>query len=216
MKQFGVIGLGRFGKSVTETLYVLGHEVIVIDSEEENINEMADFASHTLIGDATQKAVLEAAGLSELDVVIVGITDFESSIMTCILCQELGVKKIIAKARSDQHAEILKKIGVQDAIIPEKDLGRKLANNLATKNVIESISLSANYEIVEFTVPHSWMGETIAQLDIRKKYGLSILGINRGENEFIGNPKPSTDLKTTDTLLILGSTEQLKALHDLE
>lgn len=216
MKQFGVIGLGRFGKSVAKTLFDLGNEVIVIDENEDNINELSEYITHGLIGDATQKSVLEAADLQELDIVIIAITDFEASIMTSILCQEIGVKKIIAKARNDMHASILEKMGVNDVIIPEKDLGRKLAYNLSNKNVVESISLSSNYEIVEFAVPESWKGESIAQLDVRKKYGLSILGINRGTNEFIGNPKPNIDLKPNDTLLILGSSEQLKELQNIE
>lgn len=216
MKQFGVIGLGRFGKSVAQTLSKLGHEVIVIDIDESNVNELSDEITYSIIGDSTKESVLKASGIKETDAVIIAITNFETSIMTALLCKEMGVKKIISKARNDIHANILSKIGVEEVVIPEKDMGRKLAYNITNKNVVESITLSSNYEIIEAIVPSSWIGYTIGQIDIRKKYGLNILGISRGKNEFIGNPSPSVDLKEKDRILILGSASQLAKLEGFE
>lgn len=216
MKQFTVLGLGRFGKSVAQTLFELGHEVIVVDINEDNINDIEEEVTHGLIGDTTHEDVLLAAGVKEVDGVIIAITDFETSIMTSLLCKELEVENIIAKAKDDKHAKILEKIGVDNVVVPEKDMGRKLAHNIATKNVVDIFTLSSNYEIIEIITPKSWEGSTIAQLDIRKKYGLNILGINRGEEEFIGNPSPSTDIKENDRLIILGSTSQIAKLDNIE
>lgn len=216
MKQYAVLGLGRFGTSVAETLYELGHEVVVVDFDEDNINRLVDNSTHGIIGDTTQEDVLRAAGVREVDTVIIAITDFQTSIMTSLLCKELKANKIIAKARNDSHAKILEKIGVDTVVVPEKDMGRKLAHNLSSRNVVDLITLSSNYEIIEIKSPKSWIGSTIAQLDVRKKYGLSILGINRGESEFIGNPTPNTDIKTGDSLIVLGSTMELAKIEEIE
>lgn len=213
MKQYTVLGLGRFGTSVAETLFQLGHEVVVVDINEDNIERLEESSTHGIIGDSTQKDVLQAAGVKEVDTVVIAITDFETSIMTSILCQELGAKNIIAKAKNDRHAKILEKIGVDNVIIPEKDMGRKLAHNLSSKNVVDTITLSSNYEIIEIKAPRKWYGSTIAQQDVRKNYGFSILGINRN-GDFMGNPSPSTDIKMGDTFIILGSTEQLAKLEE--
>lgn len=215
MKQYVVIGLGRFGKSVAQTLAEQGHEVVVLDTDESNINDISDIVTHAIVGDATDKRVLAAAGVKEADVVIVCITKFETSIMTSLLCQELGAKKIIAKARNDFHAETLRKLGIDHVIIPEKDMGKKLGLNLANSKVIEAFHLSNDYEIIEIELPAIWRGQTIAHVDIRKNYGLNILGIKRGEDNFIGNPSASTDLKPGDRLIILGSTSQIKKMQEI-
>lgn len=216
MKQFAVLGLGRFGSSVAETLYELGHEVVVVDFDEENINNFDEKSTHGIIGDTTHEDVLRAAGVREVDTVIIAITDFQTSVMTALLCKELGAKKIIAKARNDKHAKILEQIGVDKVVVPEKDMGRKLAHNLSSRNVIDIITLSSNYEIIEIKAPQSWIGSTIAQVDVRKRFGLNILGINRGELEFIGNPQPSVDIKKNDSLIVLGSTSDLAKLEEIE
>ncbi len=216
MKQYGVLGLGRFGKSVARTLYELGNEVIVVDINESNINEMGDDVTYAVIGDSTKEQVLRAAGIKEVDVVIIAITDFETSILTALQCLDIGVKKIISKARNDVHRDILSKIGVHEIVVPEKDMGRKLAHNIVNKNVIESISLSNNFEIIEISVPESWVGYTIGQIDVRKKYGINILGISRGKSDFIGNPSTKTDLKYDDKLLLLGTTAQISSLQDID
>ncbi|WP_103981851.1 potassium channel family protein [Helcococcus massiliensis] len=206
MKQYTVIGLGRFGKSVARGLYELGNEVIVIDIDEENVNALGDNLTSALIGDSTQVDILKAAGVTEVDVVIIGVTDFKTSVMTAALCEELGAKKIIAKARDEVHQQILTKVGVEKAIIPEKESGKKLAHNLVYGNAIEMLHLDSDYEIVEIIVPEKWIGKTLIQLDVRNKYGLTILGINR-DQKFIGNPDASTDFKTGDTVLIMGEME---------
>ena len=126
------------------------------------------------------------------------------------------MKKIISKARNDVHRDILSKIGVHEIVVPEKDMGRKLAHNIVNKNVIESISLSNNFEIIEISVPESWVGYTIGQIDVRKKYGINILGISRGKSDFIGNPSTKTDLKYDDKLLLLGTTAQISSLQDID
>lgn len=214
MKQYTVIGLGRFGTSVARSLLKLGHEVVVIDSKEDNIINLGIESTHALIGDSTHRDVLKAGGIKEVDVVIIGITNFETSIMTALLCKELGAKKIIAKAKDITHKKILQKLGVDETIIPEYDSGNRLAHNLSNRNVIDMIELSSNYEIVEVIAPEDWIGKTIIQLDIRKKYSVNVLGINRGEDNFIGNISPDTSIKPGDSLIILGKMEDISKIDN--
>lgn len=213
MKQYTVIGLGRFGSSVAKSLIKLGHEVVVVDTNEDNITALDVNPTHALIGDSTHADILKAAGVKEVDVVIIAMTDFETSVLTSLLCKELGAKKIISKARDAVHRNVLIKIGVDEAIIPEWDAGLRLAHNLSSRNIIDMIQLSSDYEIVEVSIPENWIGKTVAQLDIRKKYSVNILGINRGKENFIGNITPDTSIKPGDSLVILGKLEEINKIQ---
>lgn len=213
MKQFTVIGLGRFGSSVAKSLIKLGHEVVVVDTNEDNITALDVNPTHALIGDSTHADILKAAGVKEVDVVIIAMTDFETSVLTSLLCKELGAKKIISKARDAVHRNVLIKIGVDEAIIPEWDAGLRLAHNLSSRNIIDMIQLSSDYEIVEVSIPENWIGKTVAQLDIRKKHNVNILGINRGKENFIGNITPDTSIKPGDSLVILGKLEEINKIQ---
>lgn len=212
MKQFTVIGLGRFGSSVAKSLIKLGHEVVVVDSNEENISNLEVNPTHALIGDSTHLDILKAAGVKEVDVVIIAVTDFETSILTALLCKELGAKKIISKARDAVHRNVLNKIGVDEVIIPEWDAGLRLAHNLSSRNIIDMIQLSSDFEILEVSIPKDWVGQTVAQLDIRKNYNVNILGINRGKDNFIGDIKPDTSIKPGDRLIILGKLDGINKI----
>lgn len=207
-KQYTVIGLGRFGSAVARSLYELGNEVVAVDINEENIQNLDGQISHGLVGDSTHEDILRAAGVREVDAVILAVTDFKTSVMTALICKEIGANTIIAKARDGIHQKALEKIGVDKVIVPERDSAYKLAHNLDFQNSVDLLKLNSNYEIVELIVPEKWVGKTIIQLDVRKKYNITILGINRSQ-KFIGNPDPSVDLKPGDTILVLGNSEDI-------
>lgn len=213
MKQYTVIGLGRFGKALAQGLYQLENEVIVIDIDEDNVNALEEFSTHGLIGDSTHEDILKAGGVKEADAVIIGVTDFQTSIMTCLICKELGAKKIIAKARDEVHSKILAKLGVNKIIIPERESGFKLAHNLVYGDAMDMLQLGSDYEVVEVEAPQKWLGKTLAQLDVRNKYGITILGIKRN-GEFIGNPTAYTDIKLDDTIIILGKVDDISKLKN--
>lgn len=209
MKQYTVIGLGRFGSSVARTLAQIGHEVVVVDIKEELVDALSDITTTGLIGDATNKDILKAAGVKEVDAVIICMTEFESSIMTVIGCKEVGAKHIVAKAKNDTHKEILHKIGADHIVVPERDSGMRLAHNLSSRNVLDIIRLSNDYEIIEILAPDKWVGKTLSQIDLRNKYGVNVLGITHESGVFIGNPTAATDIKPKDRMLVMGSISRL-------
>lgn len=209
MKQYTVIGLGRFGSSVARTLAQIGHEVVVVDIKEELVDALSDITTTGLIGDATNKDILKAAGVKEVDAVIICMTEFESSIMTVIGCKEIGAKHIVAKAKNDSHKEILHKIGADHIVVPERDSGMRLAHNLSSRNVLDIIRLSNDYEIIEILAPDKWVGKTLSQIDLRNKYGVNVLGITHESGVFIGDPTAATDIKPKDRMLVMGSISRL-------
>ncbi|MDO4779032.1 MAG: TrkA family potassium uptake protein [Tissierellia bacterium] len=216
MKEYAVIGLGRFGESIAMTLSDLGHEVIVVEKSEEAVNKIADHVTHAICGDATDIEVLKSVGVGNVDVAIIAISShFESSVMATIMCKELGIQRVVAKAKNETHATILKKVGADNVVIPERDMGRKLAHNLSSKNVVELFSLSSDFEILELLAPKSWHGSTISKLNVRAKYGLSILGIIKENEEFIGNPAPEIVIEPNDTLVVLGTGEDFAHIENL-
>lgn len=216
MKQYTVIGLGRFGSSVARTLAQIGHEVVVVDIKEELVDALSDITTTGLIGDATNKDTLKAAGVKEVDAVIVCMTEFEASVMTVIGCKELGAKHIVAKAKNDTHKEILNKIGADHIVVPERDSGMRLAHNLSSRNVLDIVRLSNDYEIIEILAPEKWVGKTLSQIDLRNKYGVNVLGITHENGTFVGNPTAATDIKPKDRMLVMGSISELDKFTQYE
>ena len=148
MKSFCVINIGRFGRTLALTLQASGHQVMIIDQNEEVINELADQVTSAIVGDPTNEAVLKAAGVKNYDCVIVCIsTNINHSIMTTLLLKDMGVKKIVARATSEMHRRVLEKIGADQIVFPEKDMGEKLAYMLEKNNVLEYIEFSNDYSI---------------------------------------------------------------------
>lgn len=212
MKQFAIIGMGRFGMSLAQTLYSLGNDVLVIDPDEEKITEVSDYVTHAVTGDATDEQTLTSLGINNLDVAVVTIGgDMQASILVCLLCIELGVKKVIAKAQSDLHARVLRKIGVDKIVFPERDMGMRLARNLVSSNVLEFIELSSDHSLVEINVPEKWEHTSIIDLDIRAKYGVNIMAIKH--NGVINvSPKAQDMLEKGDTIVVIGSNEDIRKI----
>lgn len=208
-KQYLVLGLGRFGESLAKSLYKLGQEVLAVDEDEETVEAIAPYVTQAVQIDATDEGALQALGVRNFDAAIVSIgQNMRDSILVCVLLKELGVPNLIAKATDDLHAKVLRKVGVDRVVFPERDMGMRLAKSLLTPNVLEMIDLSDDYQLVEIILPMKWVGDTIIGVDVRRKYGISILAIHRG-GQFIVSPTPDLMFETGDILLVLGKKDDI-------
>ena len=219
-KQFGVIGLGRFGSAMAMTLAELGHEVIGVDGDESRVQQLADVI-HALQLDATDEKALRAAGIQDVDVAVVSIGEnIESSLLVVMQLRELGIERIVAKAVTALHGRILEKLGVSRVIFPEREMAIRVAHSLVMPNVIDYIELSRDFSIVEVPAPDLFLGRTLKQLELRPKYGLTLIAIKRrpaATGAEVTNIAPSADevIQPGDVLSLLGSNERLSALDAL-
>ncbi|MGF6906595.1 potassium channel family protein [Fusobacterium sp. PH5-44] len=219
MKQFLVIGLGRFGSSIAQTLYEAHEEVLAIDVEESLVQDIIDnnIVDNAVIIDATDiKSLNEVIGKSIYDVAFVCTKDVESSIMITLNLKELGVKEIIAKAGSKRHGKVLLKIGATKIIYPEEYMGRRIAQLTLEPNMIEHLRFSKDFLFVELKNPQIFWKKTISQLEIRSKFNLNIVGIKKLNNTFIPNPHANTELEEGDILLVVTDAKSIKDLEQLK
>lgn len=213
MKSFAVIGCGRFGSSLARTLHELGHEVMVMDSNEEIIQGISEDVTHAVVVDVMDEAALKELGLSNFDVVIISIgSDTEASIMATLIAKELGAKKVIAKASNDFQGKVLSKIGADRVIYPERDMGIRVAHNLVSTNVLEFIELSPDYGIIEITALTNWVGKTLTQLELASKHKINIIAIKSGDNINIA-PDSDTMINDNDALVVVASTTAIQKLE---
>lgn len=204
-KEFAVIGLGRFGGSICRALADQGMEVMAIDNNEERVNQFAMIASHAVVGDTTDEAVLKSLGIRNFDHVIVAIgDDIQSSILTTLILKELGVKNITVKAQNDYHEKVLLKIGADTVVHPERDMGKRIAHNIVSNNVLDYLELSDQHSIVEIVASEKLDGYSLIDLDIRAKYGINIVAIKRKE-EILVSPQASEVILQGDILIVIGA-----------
>lgn len=212
-KQYIVIGLGRFGRSVAMNLCALGHEVLAIDSSEDNVEDAAPFVTQAVQADATDEETLQALGVANFDAAIICIgANSRDSILMTVLCKEAGVPLVVAKAEDDLHAKILRKVGADRVVFPEQDMGQRVARSLDAPGIIEMMDLAADYRIAEIAVPDAWCGKTLVDIHVRRNYGLSIIGIRRGK-EFLASPGAEARLHEGDALLVLGKQGDIDAIN---
>jgi trk system potassium uptake protein TrkA len=208
--QYAVIGLGRFGSSVAKELIELGFEVLGIDRDEEIVDEMSNVLTHTVVADATDEEVLKSLGIRNFDCAVVAIgDDIQASIMAAILVKDLGVKNVVAKALSELHGKVLHKIGVDRIIYPERDMGIRVAHQLVSPNLLDYIELSKEYTIAELSVTGRISGMTLEQLDTRKKYGCSVVAINKRGGIVIA-PTAEDTVDERDIMVVIGTNEQIE------
>jgi trk system potassium uptake protein TrkA len=213
LKQFVVIGLGRFGASIASTLYGLGNDVLGIDIDEEIIQYMADQITHAVQADATDEGALKALGVRNFDVAIVSIgQDIQASILVTLILKELGLKYVVAKAQNELHGKVLYKIGADRVVFPERDMGVRVAHNLVSTSVLDYIELSPDFSIVEIEPIPEWHDKTLGQLDIREKYGLNIMAIKRNEDVII-SPKAKDYIFKGDILFVVGENKDIEKLE---
>jgi trk system potassium uptake protein TrkA len=178
MKQYIVIGVGSFGSNLAITLCELDNEVLVIDINRKKIDQIKDKVTHAVIADATDKEVLREFVKSSIEAIIVGLGDnMEANILTTLHLKDLKAKRIIAKAMSEDHAKILRAIGVTDIVYPEKDVAIRLAKELTDPNLIEHIPLAPEYSIATIASPDKFIGKTLKELQIRNKYNIEVIAV---------------------------------------
>ncbi|RIW29495.1 TrkA family potassium uptake protein [Bacillus salacetis] len=204
-KEFVVIGLGRFGGSIVRSLADQDLEVMAIDKEEDRVNEFASIASHAVVADTTDESVLKSLGIRNFDHVIVAIgDDIQSSILTTLMLKEIGVNKITVKAQNDYHEKVLRKIGANHVVHPERDMGRRIAHNIVSNNVLDYLELSEEHSIVEIAANDRLDGNSLIDLDIRAKYGINIVAIKRGKDILV-SPQADEKIATGDVLIVIGA-----------
>ncbi len=210
MKSFVIIGCGRFGASVARTLYGLGNEVMVIDSSEDVIREIAEETTYAVCADAMDKKVLDDLGLSNFDVAVIAIgSDIQASIMATLVVKELGIKKVITKAQSEIHKKVLDKIGADKVVFPERDMGIRVAHNLTSTNILDFIEVSPDYNIIELRALKEWEDKTLAQLELSNKYKINVMAI-KGREKILVSPNGGDIIKKRDILVVIGNTEDIK------
>ena len=211
MKQFVVIGLGRFGKAVAKTLGSLGNEVLAIDVNPENVKQIENYVTTAVVADATATDVLKSLGVQNFDCAINCIgNDLQANILTTLTCKDLGVNFVVSKAQNEQNKKVLERIGADMVVFPEVYVGNKIANILTNPCMNEIINLTPDNVIAELPLPEDWQNKTILEVGVRKKYNLTIIFVKR--NSEVINPVAETVLLKGDILIIAGERKTLKQL----
>ena len=215
VKQFLVLGLGSFGNSVAKTICDLGHEVLAVDGDAEKVERATEFATQAVQANIIDESTLKSMGIRNFDACVVAIgEDLKASILVCMMLKDLDAKYIIAKANDNIHAKVLRQLGVDRVVFPERDTGIRVANTMVTKNVLDLMDLQDDYRVAEIHVPEEWCGKTIVDVDVRKKYKINVLAINR-EDDFIVSPPPATTFKNNDNIIVLGKSEDIEDLDNI-
>lgn len=204
VKQIAVLGLGRMGSSLAETFSDRGGHVIAIDIDQKNVDEIADKVAYAIRADITDVETAKRLGISNVDAAVVAMSEnFEASIVAIIVCKELGIPYVIAKAKNALQGDILKKVGADKIIYPEIEMGSRLAMSLLYGNFVDAVSLSEEISILEAIVPKRWVGKTLLELNIRKKYGFNVIAIKQNGKIDI-DVKADVPLKADQEIVVLG------------
>jgi len=213
MKHIAVIGLGLFGTSVAETLVQQGHYVLGIDINEQRVQMLARQLNQCVSVSNVDEESLLALGIKEYDAVVVAIGDIEANLMVVQTLQELGVKRVMAKAVSHRHGRVLQRLGVSQVIFPEHDMGVRAAHSLSGDRVIDYIELSDEYNIVEIQAPRHFVGKTLDEIDLRKNYRVSLIAIKTAKKILV-SPSADTTIEAQSELVMIGKNEDLTVFYD--
>ncbi|MFD1849202.1 potassium channel family protein [Oceanobacillus bengalensis] len=204
-KEFAVIGLGRFGGSICKELSEEGMQVLAIDKDEDRVNGYKNIASHAVILDSTDEDALKEIGISNFEHVIVAIGEnIQASILTTVILKDLGVRKVTVKAQNDYHEKILTKIGADKIVHPERDMGKRLAHNFISSNILDYLELSDDHSIAEVKAGMKMVGKSLIDLDIRARYGCNVVAIKQGRDINV-SPRADALLKEDDVLIVIGA-----------
>ena len=215
MKTFMVIGLGRFGSAVALKLQELGNEVMIVDANADHVQRLSDHVTYAVVADARDEEVLESLGAKNYDCAVVAIgEDLAASILITLNLKSLGVPQVICKAKDEQQRKALEKIGADRVLIPERETGIKLAQKLTSESVLDFIELSNEFGIVEIKTPTPWVGKNLRTLNVRAKYGVSVIALRKGE-QIVVALDPDHELSAGDVLVLIGGNDQLAGVQKL-
>ncbi|NPV78962.1 MAG: TrkA family potassium uptake protein [Firmicutes bacterium] len=212
MKQFAVIGLGRFGEGVARTLSRLGCQVLAIDDDQEKVQHMANIVTHAVQANATDEDALKSLGIRNVDVAVVSIgEDIESSILATLILKDLGIKFVVAKAHDELHGKVLERVGADRVIYPERDMAIRVATSLVSGNILDYIELSPEFTIAEIISPPEFVGKSLRELNIRAQFGINVVAI-RSQGRIKVSPGADDKINEGDILVLIGRTESFEKL----
>lgn len=214
-KMVCVIGLGRFGRSVAVTLAHLGHEVLGVDVNEALVEAVKDNITEAIVADAQEERALESIGISNFDTAVVAIgDDIQASILVTLLLKEHGVPRVIAKAVNEVHGKVLEKVGADQVVYPEREMGEKIAHYIDSSNILNYIDLSGDCTIVEVEATRKMFGKSLREMDLRSRYGVSVLAVRRGEGVIVA-PDGDFSVRPGDRIIVLGETQKVETFSHL-
>lgn len=214
MKNILLIGVGRFGRHIAMQLSQLGHQVMAVDTNEERINDVLPFVTNAQIGDSTNEEFLRTLGIGNFDVCFVTISsNFQNSLETTSLLKELGAKSVVSRAERDVQAKFLLRNGANNVVYPEKQMAKWAAIRYSADHIFDYIEIDEQHAIFEVQVPKEWIGKSVGELDVRRRFGINILGIKRAEKTDV-SVMSNTILSDDITILALGEYKALqKCFH---
>lgn len=217
MRQFAIIGLGRFGFYLAKALAEAGFEVLAIDINEQRVDSIKAHVSKAVIADVTDKDVLASIGVQDMDVVVAIAGEMAASVLATLNLKELGVENLMVRASSDQHRRILELIGASKVIFPEQDTAQRIAYNLSVHDVLDHLPVAEGYSIIQVPPPQSFVGKTLDDLKLIKKYGILVVAVKESVPEnLILSPGPQCRIKDSDVLIVMGKDEDLTKLGDMK
>ena len=212
--KFAVIGLGQFGSAIAKKLAEKGADILAIDSDPEKVESIRDYVTYGVTLDATSRPALESQNIADMDAVVVSIgQNFECTMLTVVQLQSLGVKRLMARAQGETQRRILTKLGVEEILSPEEEVGKNVAERLLTPGMLMAVQLPDNYEIVEVEAPKSTVGRSLEDIGLTKKYKLSLITLLRktnGDHHILGVPEDDTVVEPNDLMVVFGTTKDVE------
>lgn len=217
MRRFVVIGLGNFGFHVAKALFEDGNEVIAVDRDKARVQAIDAHSTEAIVMNGVDREAMKALGMEHLDGVVVSTgSNISTSVLICLHLQEIGVKRIIAKAIDDDHAKVLKKVGATEIIHPERDMALRVARNLSRPNIIDFIPLAEDFDLAQIDPPRAFIGKSLRELNLRAKYNVHIIAIKELVPEnFLLVPPANFIIKDSDILILLGKSKDIKGIKAL-
>ena len=212
--KFAVIGLGQFGSAIAKKLAEKGAEILAIDTDPEKVESIRDYVTYGVTLDATSRPALESQNIADMDAVVVSIgQNFECTMLTVVQLQSLGVKRLMARAQGETQRRILTKLGVEEILSPEEEVGKNVADRLITPGMLMAVQLPDNYEIVEVEAPKNTVGRSLEDIGLAKKYKLSLVTLLRktnGDHHIMGVPDQETVVEPNDLMVVFGTTKDVE------
>lgn len=213
-KEIAVIGLGQFGGSAVKQLHKLAADVTIIDISEEKVKDYEEYAVESIVGSATDENMLRSIGIEYYNEVIIAIgEDLQTSILCTLILKDLGVESITAKAQSNHHAEVLRKVGANNILHPETEMGIRLANQLVNMSIVDYMDISNDTAIIEYDTNEKFINSALINIGIREKFGLNVIAVKRNK-EVIVPPDPYMNILENDKLVMIGKIKNLNAFED--